>query len=136
MRYSKLNSFKMKKYFMILSLLSTVCLFAQIKVDTIQPIQQPIKIDMNLNTTKHFFTFNQLNFYTNNDFSIYNRTTMMNDNYSVYNGQYEYKNSILIPQNMVFNSKIDSFNPSGTDEFGSALLMGFLNLAEQLFRSE
>ena len=126
----------MKKYFMFLWILSTVCLSAQIKVDTIQPILQPIKINLNLSTTKHFLTFNQLSLYTNNDFSIYNRTTMMNDNYSIYNGQYEYKNSILIPQNMVFNSKIDSFNPNGTDEFGSALLMGFLSLAEQLFRSE
>lgn len=121
---------------MILSLLSTVCLFAQIKVDTIQPILQPVKFDINLNTNKHFFTFNQLSFYTKNDFSIYNRTTMMNDNFSVHNGQFEYKNSILIPENMVFNPKIDSFNPSGTDEFGSALLMGVLNLAEQLFQSK
>ncbi len=126
----------MKKFFMILSLLSTFCLFSQTKADTIQPILQPIKIDVNLNSNKHFFTLNQLNFYTKNDFSIYNRTTMMNDNYSIYNGQFEYKNSILIPENMVFNSKIDSFNPSGTDEFGSALLMGVLNLAEQLFQSK
>ncbi len=126
----------MKKFFMILSLLSTFCLFSQTKADTIQPILQPIKIDVNLNSNKHFFTFNQLNFYTKNDFSIYNRTTMMNDNYSIYNGQFEYKNSILIPENMVFNSKIDSFNPSGTDEFGSAVLMGVLNLAEQLFQSK
>ena len=37
---------------------------------------------------------------------------------------------------MLFNSKIDSFNPSGTDEFGSSLFMGVLNLAEQLFQSK
>lgn len=126
----------MKKFFMILSLLSTFCLFSQTKADTIQPILQPIKIDVNLNSNKHFFTFNQLNFYTKNDFSIYNRITMMNDNYSVYNGQFEYKNSILIPENMVFNSKIDSFNPNGTDDFGSAILMGLLNLAGELFQSK
>ena len=126
----------MKKYFIILLLLSNVCLFAQMKTDTIQPILQPIKIDINLNTNKHFFTFNQLNFYTKNDFSVFNRTTMMNDNFSVYKGHYEFKNSVFIPENMVFNSKIDSFNPSGTDEFGSALLMGVLNLAEQLFQSK
>lgn len=126
----------MKKYFIILLLLSNVCLFAQMKTDTIQPILQPIKIDMNLNTNKHFFTFNQLNFYTKNDFSVFNRTMMMNDNFSVYKGHYEFKNSVFIPENMVFNSKIDSFNPSGTDEFGSALLMGVLNLAEQLFLSK
>jgi hypothetical protein len=126
----------MKKYFVFALLLSNVYLFAQIKIDSIHPILQPIKFDVNLNKNKYSFTFNQLNFYTKNDFSIYNRTTMMNDNYSVYNGKFEYKSSILIPQNMLFNSKIDSFNPSGTDEFGSALVMGVLNLAEQLFRSK
>ena len=126
----------MKKYFIILLLLSNDYLFAQMKTDTIQPISQPIKIDVNLNSNKHFFTFNQLNFFTKNDFSIYNRTTMLNDNYSFYKGKFEYKSSILIPQNMVFNSKIDSFNPNGTDDFGSALLMGVLNLAGELFQSK
>ena len=126
----------MKKYFIILLLLSNVCLFAQMKTDTIQPILQPIKIDVNLNTNKHFFTFNQLNFYTKNDFSVFNRTTMMNDNFSVYKNQFEYKNSVLIPQNMFFNSKIDSFNPSGTSDFNSALIIGVLNLAQDLFKSK
>jgi len=126
----------MKKYFVIALLLSNVYLFAQIKTVVIQPIQQPIMLNVNLNTNKKFFTFNQLQFYTNNDFSIFNQTTMLNDNFSVYNGQFEYKNSVLIPQNSLFNSKIDSFNPNGASEFGSALLIGFLNLAEQLFRPE
>jgi hypothetical protein len=126
----------MKKYFVIALLLSNVYLFSQIKTVVIQPIQQPIMLNVNLNTNKQFFTFNQLQFYTSNDFSIFNRTTMLNDNFSVYNGQFEYKNSVLIPQNLLFNSKIDSFNPNGSSEFGSALLIGFLNLAEQLFRSE
>ena len=123
----------MKKYFIILLLLSNVCLFAQMKTDTIQPILQPIKIDVNLNTNKHFFTFNQLNFYTKNDFSVFNRTTMMNDNFSVYKGQFEYKNSIFIPENTIYNSKIDSFNPNGVSDFGSALLTGVLNLTLSLF---
>jgi len=126
----------MKKYFVIALLLSNVYLFAQIKTVVIQPIQQPIMLNVNLNTNKKFFTFNQLQFYTNNDFSIFNQTTMLNDNFSVYNGQFEYRNSVLIPQNSLFNSKIDSFNPNGASEFGSALLIGFLNLAEQLFRPE
>ena len=126
----------MKKYFIILLLLSNVCLFAQMKTDTIQPILQPIKIDVNLNTNKHFFTFNQLSFYTKNDFSIYNRTTMMNDNFSVYKGQFEYKNSIFIPENLLFNSKTDSFNPNGASDFNNALLIGVLNFAQSLFNAK
>ncbi len=126
----------MKKYFMFLSLLSTVCLFSQSKTDTIQPILQPIKFDVNLNTNKHFFTFNQLNFYTKNDFSVFNRTTMMNDNFSVYKGQFEYKNSIFIPENLLFNSKTDSFNPNGASDFNNALLIGVLNFAQSLFNAK
>jgi hypothetical protein len=126
----------MKKYFIILLLLSNVCLFAQMKTDTIQPILQPIKIDVNLNTNKHFFTFNQLNFYTKNDFSVFNRTTMMNDNFSVYKGQFEYKNSIFIPENLLFNSKTDSFNPNGASDFNNALLIGVLNFAQSLFNAK
>ena len=61
----------MKKYFVIIVLLSNVCSFAQIKTDSIQPILQPIKMNSNLNTTYSFLSFNQLNFYTKNDFSIY-----------------------------------------------------------------
>ena len=126
----------MKKYFIILLLLSNVCLFAQMKTDTIQPILQPITIDVNLNTNKHFFTFNQLNFYTKNDFSVFNRTTMMNDNFSVYKGQFEYKNSIFIPENLLFNSKTDSFNPNGASDFNNALLIGVLNFAQSLFNAK
>ena len=126
----------MKKYFIILLLLSNVCLFAQMKTDTIQPILQPIKIDVNLNTNKHFFTFNQLNFYTKYDFSVFNRTTMMNDNFSVYKGQFEYKNSIFIPENLLFNSKTDSFNPNGASDFNNALLIGVLNFAQSLFNAK
>ncbi|WP_445714767.1 hypothetical protein [Flavobacterium sp.] len=126
----------MKKFFMILSLLSTFCLFSQTKVDTIQPILEPINIKSNLNTRNYVFGFNQLNFYTKNDFSVYNRATMMNDNFSVYKGQYEYKNSIFIPENMIYNSKIDSFNPNGVNDFGSALLTGILNLTFDLFSTK
>ena len=126
----------MKKYFVIIVLLSNVCSFAQIKTDSIQPILQPIKMNSNLNTTYSFLSFNQLNFYTKNDFSIYNRTTMMNDNFSVYKGQFEYKNSIFIPENTIYNSKIDSFNPNGVSDFGSALLTGVLNLTLSLFTTK
>uniref|UniRef100_UPI0040479110 hypothetical protein n=1 Tax=Flavobacterium sp. TaxID=239 RepID=UPI0040479110 len=126
----------MKKFFVILSILSTFCLFSQTKVDTIQPILEPIKINSILNPNNSFLSFNQLNFYTKNDFSVYNIATMMNDNFSVYKGQFEYKNSIFIPENTIYNSKIDSFNPNGVSDFGSALLTGVLNLTLSLFNTK
>ena len=126
----------MKKYFILTFLISNMCLFAQTKTDSIQPILEPININVNLNSPKYIFGFNQLNFYTKNDFSVYNSMTKMNDNFSVYKGQYEYKNSILIPENMIYNSKIDSFNPNGVSDFGSALLTGVLNLTLSLFKTD
>lgn len=126
----------MKKYFILTFLISNMCLFAQTKTDSIQPILEPININVNLNSPNYIFGFNQLNFYTKNDFSVYNSMTKMNDNFSVYKGQYEYKNSILIPENMIYNSKIDSFNPNGVNDFGSALLTGVLNLTLSLFKTD
>lgn len=126
----------MKKYFILTFLISNMCLFAQTKTDSIQPILEPININVNLNSPKYIFGFNQLNFYTKNDFSVYNSMTKMNDNFSVYKGQFEYKNSIFIPENTIYNSKIDSFNPNGVSDFGSALLTGVLNLTLSLFKTD
>ena len=128
----------MKTYLIILSLLSSFCLFSQIKTDSIQYHLQPVKPNFNWNKKTDFFNFNQLDLYTKTDFSVYNRATLMNDNYSFYNGKFEYKNSILIPENMFFNPKLDSFNPNGngTIEFGTSLIIGILNLAEGLFQSK
>ena len=126
----------MKKYLIILLLTTNVCLFSQVQKDSTQfakPLT-PIKIDFNKNKQRVFF--NQLDLYTNNDFSVFNRSTMLNDNYSVYKGQFEYKNSVLIPENMVFNNKIDSFNPNGVCDFKSAVLTGIINLTISLFQTD
>jgi hypothetical protein len=123
----------MKKYLIILLLITNVNLFSQIKNDTIPFTKTLTTINIDFNKNKQRFIFNQLDFYTNNDFSVFNRATMLNDNFSVYKGHYEYKNSVLIPENMFFNSKIDSFNPNGVSDFGSALLTGALNLTLSLF---
>lgn len=74
------------------------------------------------------FSFNRLDFYNQYDLSIYNPTTGFNDNFMLYNGKAEYKNSLMIDQNLMFNNKIDSFNPNGSTEMGSALISGGLNM--------
>lgn len=126
----------MKKHLIILLLITNISLFSQVQKDTIQFAKPITAINVDFNKNKQRIFFNQLDLYTNNDFSIFNRTTMLNDNFSVYKGQFEYKNSVLIPQNMFFNSKIDSLNPNGVSDFGSALLMGALNLTLGLFHSK
>lgn len=126
----------MNKYLIILFLITNVNLFSQIKNDTIPFTQTLTKINIDFNKNKQPIFFNQLDLYTNNDFSIFNRTTMLNDNFSVYKGQFEYKNSVLIPENMLFNNKIDSYNPNGICDFKSAVLTGIINLTISLFQAD
>lgn len=126
----------MKKLFIAVLLVSNGYLFAQNSKVTFQPKQYNVPMMKNLNLNTPDFTFTQLKLYTKNDFSIYNRATMFNDNFSVYNGKIEYKNSIIIPENLVFNTKMDSFNPNATDSFEGALLTGTLNLLAGLFKNK
>ena len=126
----------MKKYLVIILLFSNIYLFAQMKTVIAQTFQQPINLNVNFNKNKPSFVLNQLQFRTDYDFSIYNRTTQLNDNFSYYNGKLEYKNSMIIPENLIYNNKMDSFNPNGVSDFKSAVLTGILNLTLSLFQSE
>ena len=126
----------MKKYLVIILLFLNIYLFAQMKTVIAQTFQQPINLNVNFNKNKPSFVLNQLQFRTDYDFSIYNRTTQLNDNFSYYNGKLEYKNSMIIPENLIYNNKMDSFNPNGVCDFKSAVLTGILNLTLSLFQSE
>ena len=126
----------MKKYLVITLLFSNVYLFAQMKTIITQTSQQPINLNVHFNKNKPTFVLNHLQFRTDYDFSIYNRTTQLNDNFSYYNGKLEYKNSMIIPENLIYNNKMDSFNPNGVCDFKSAVLTGILNLTLSLFQSE
>lgn len=129
----------MKKLFIASLLISNVCLFAQNTqgdIVTFQPKQYTSSIMKTFNFNTPTYTYTQLQFYNKNDFSIYNRTTMMNDNFSVYNNKIEYKNSSIIPENLIATVKMDSFNPNTTDSFEGALLTGALNLLASLFSSK
>jgi hypothetical protein len=126
----------MKIYLVIILLFSNIYLFAQMKTVIAQTFQQPINLNVNFNKNKPSFVLNQLQFRTDYDFSIYNRTTQLNDNFSYYNGKLEYKNSMIIPENLIYNNKMDSFNPNGVCDFKSAVLTGILNLTLSLFQSE
>jgi len=126
----------MKKHLVIILLFSNIYLFAQMKTVIAQTFQQPINLNVNFNKNKPSFVLNQLQFRTDYDFSIYNRTTQLNDNFSYYNGKLEYKNSMIIPENLIYNNKMDSFNPNGVCDFKSAVLTGILNLTLSLFQSE
>lgn len=129
----------MKKLLIVSLLISNICLFAQNAQEdivTFQPSQYTSSIMKSFSFNKPTYAYTQLQFYNKNDFSIYNRTTMMNDNFTVYNNKIEYKNSSIIPENLIASVKMDSLNPNATDSFEGALLTGALNLLASLFNSK
>ncbi len=60
--------------------------------------------------------------------SIYNPTTQMNDHYVNVSNQYYLSNYKSFPIYNFDGTKIDSFNPNGVSDFGSAIASGILNL--------
>lgn len=66
-----------------------------------------------------------LDYYT---LSIYNPATQLNDQYIKVSGQYFLSNNKAFPYYNFNGMKIDSFNPNGVSDFGSAIASGLLNL--------
>lgn len=64
---------------------------------------------------------------TQDEFSIYNKTTKLNDFYEVKKDSFYYRKSVFIPENNIYMPNIDSFNPNGASDFGSAVLAGLIN---------
>jgi hypothetical protein len=81
-----------------------------------------IPIGLNINFT------NQKNFASGNVLEIYNPATQMNDNFVRVNNAY-YMTNIKSFSNYGFDGKkIDSLNPNGASDVGSALVTGLINL--------
>ncbi|AUC76393.1 hypothetical protein [Olleya sp. Bg11-27] len=57
-------------------------------------------------------------------FFAYNPMTALTDRYSVNNGNFIYNTSNLVLENNFRANKIDSFNPYGVSNIGSALIFG------------
>ncbi len=66
-------------------------------------------------------------------FSSYNKTTQLNDIYITNNDAYSYSTSNLSFDNTLRAYKVDSYNPYGVSNIGSALILGiigsFLNVS-------
>ena len=73
------------------------------------------------------FLLSPLKFVPENTFSIYNSTTQLNDRYHITRDTMYYQKSVFIPENQLFQTKFDSFNPNGTTNMGSALIIGVMN---------
>jgi hypothetical protein len=65
-----------------------------------------------------------LDYYT---LSVYNPTTQLNDQYIKVSNGYYLSNNKAFPYYNFNGMKMDSFNPNGVSDFGSAIASGLLN---------
>lgn len=65
--------------------------------------------------------------------SVYNPMTQMNDNYVNVSNKYYMTNTKSFSLYNFDGTKIDSFNPNGASDFGSAIASGILNLFFEKF---
>lgn len=112
-------------------LLFPIFIFGQNKLNVFSQhvIQNPVVV-----TNPPFFKLKNYTFQLSSvkvipetDFTIYNKTTQLNDFYYVKRDTFHYQKSVFIQQNHLFQPKIDSFNPSGASDFGSAIVLGLIN---------
>jgi len=68
---------------------------------------------------------NYIDYYT---LSVYNPTTRLNDQYIRLNNGYFLSNNKSFSYYNFNGMKMDSFNPNGVSDFGSAIASGLLNL--------
>lgn len=73
------------------------------------------------------FLLSPLKFVPEDYFTIYNKTSQLNDFYSIKKDTFYYQKSVFIPENHMFQPILDSFSPSGATDLGSALVLGVLN---------
>jgi hypothetical protein len=122
----------MKKLFYILLFFSflsysqsvTTLNFKTKKLNTFNPISR-----ISFKPALVVFNFNQDSFISKkHSLSVYNSFTNLNDNYTIVSDKY-YMNNVKTLSFYNFNqSRIDSFNPGGADDFKGALLVGVFNL--------
>ena len=121
----------MKKSIVLGLLLFPILIFGQTRMQIFSPQKfhsasvvsnQPI-----FNLKNYTLQFTSLSFNPETDFTIYNKTTQLNDFYYVKRDTFYYQKSVFIPENQMFAPRIDSFNPNGASDFGSAVLSGLIN---------
>jgi len=60
--------------------------------------------------------------------SVYNSFSQRNDVYYSQNGNYYPMSPRILPENNLMGTKKDSFNPYGTTNLGSAVVMGLITM--------
>jgi hypothetical protein len=132
-----------KKYFYVLKSTSMRTLFFIFSLAISQLYAQNLKTSIPLGSFQPklaFSNYNSIQFtYPNFSFktyktpyllNVYNPTSGLNDAFYLKNQEAKYSKSFYIPQNALYarGTKIDSFNPYGTNNFGAALALGVIDL--------
>jgi len=116
------------KTLIFLSLLSfSTSIYAQSKDSLLTKTNLFKNFNFDINANNYTLDFKNINFSKNNlIFSSYNEATKLNDVYLLGNDSFIYSKSNLIFENNFRGNKIDSYNPYGTDNIGSALIFGLI----------
>ena len=120
----------MKPFIIIAFLVSSSCLFAQEHslVKLPKNLNQLATIHLDVIPKTHYsIGLESLKLDTDKTFSIYNPQTQLNDFYSITPNGIDYLNTKPVFNNLYRGRQIDSFNPNGASDFGSAIVMGVLN---------
>lgn len=113
----------MKKLFYISFLFVCVVSFGQ--NNTINYRFLPSLASVNLKPVSFQINLNKNNFLSKKgDLSLYNPITNLNDNYYVLGKSYRMSNTKTFSVYGFEGQRIDSFNPSGTKDLGSAFIFG------------
>lgn len=89
---------------------------------------RPISFQLNSNQTNSLLKPADLTFYTTNTLVIYNRNSNLYENYYSLGKNFEMSNVKSNPMYGFGCQRADSFNPNGTQNMGSAVIAGLLNL--------
>lgn len=88
----------------------------------------PVLSSVNLKSGSFQVALNKNNFFSKKDnLTLYNPTTNINDYYYILGKTYRMSNTKSFPTYGFEGQRIDSFNPSGTKDLGSAFIFGAIN---------
>ncbi|MFK7833734.1 MAG: hypothetical protein AB8B52_10690 [Winogradskyella sp.] len=119
---------KTKTIIFLTLLVFSTSIYAQSKDSLLTKTNFFKSFNLDLNTNDYTLDFKNIDFSKNNLlFSSYNETTKLNDIYLLNNDSFIYSKSSLIFENNFRGNKIDSFNPYGTSNLGSALIFGLVS---------
>lgn len=117
----------MKTLIFLTLLIFSTSTYAQSKDSLLTKTYLLKNYNFDFKTNDYTLDFKTIDFSKNNlIFSSYNETTKLNDIYLLGNESFIYSKSSLKFENNFRGNKIDSFNPYGSPNIGSALILGFI----------